>query len=139
MSLNAYRFFSNDCREAMTRYQEIFGGDLVVLGFGDVPPGEEMPEGLDPNLVMHAALTFPDGDTLLASDDPTGDGGGVKGVSISYTAATIDDCHRVFDQLSDGGEVGMPLEQVFWSPLFGTCTDRFGTAWMVSVDHPSAG
>ena len=135
MTLHAYRFFSNDCREAMTRYQEIFGGDLVVLGFGDVPPGEEVPEGIDPNLVMHAALTFPDGDMLLASDDPSGDGGPVKGVSISYNAPTIDECTRIFEQLSDGGSIDMPLEQTFWSPLFGGCVDRFGTAWMVSVDH----
>jgi PhnB protein len=137
MSLNAYRFFSNDCREAMTRYQEIFGGELQIMGFGDMPPGEDVPEGIDPNMVMHAALTFPAGDKLLASDDPSGDGGPVTGVSISYTAATIDDCKRIFDQLSDGGEVGMPLEEAFWSPLFGMCTDRFGTAWMVSVDHPA--
>ena len=31
----------------------------------------------------------------------------------------------------------MPLEEAFWSPLFGMCTDRFGTPWMVSVDHPA--
>lgn len=137
MTLNAYRFFSNNCRDAMTRYQEIFGGDLVVLGFGDVPPGEDVPEGVDANLVMHAALTFPDGDVLLASDDPSGTGGPVTGVSISYTAATADDCQRIFAELSDGGEIGMPLEAVFWSPLFGMCTDRFGTPWMISVDHPA--
>lgn len=135
MSFHPYLFFGGTCREAFTRYQEIFGGELQIMGFGDMPPGEEMPEGFDPNLVMHAALTFPDGDTLLASDDPSGDGGPVKGVAISYTAASPDDCRRVFDQLSEGGSVDMPLEEVFWSPLFGTCTDRFGTAWMVSADH----
>ena len=86
---------------------------------------------------MHASLVFPDGDTLLASDDPSGDAGPVKGVSISYTAATIDDCERIFAKLSDGGSVDMPLEEAFWSPRFGMCTDRFGTPWMVSVDHPA--
>jgi len=136
MSINAYRFFSNNCREAMTRYQEIFGGELNVMGFGDMPPGEEVPEGVDTNLVMHAALTFPDGDLLLASDDPSGTGGSVTGVSISYNAATVDDCKRIFTALSDGGDVGMPLESTFWSPLFGMCTDRFGTPWMVSVNQP---
>jgi PhnB protein len=137
MTLNAYRFFSNNCREAMTRYKEVLGGELVVLGFGDVPPGEEVPEGIDKNLVMHAALTFPDGDVLLASDDPSGTGGPVTGVSISYNAATVDDCKRIFTALSEGGDIGMPLEQTFWSPLFGTCTDRFCTPWMVSVDQSS--
>ena len=135
MALTAYRFFSNNCREAMTRYQEVLGGDLIVLGFGDVPPGEDIPEGVDPNLVMHAALTFADGGLLLASDDPSGDGGAVTGVSISFTAATVEDCERIFAALSDGGEVGMPLEPTFWAPSFGTLTDRFGTPWMISADH----
>lgn len=32
------------------------------------------------------------------------------------------------------GEVTMPLGETFWSPRFGTCTDRFGTSWIVNVD-----
>ncbi len=136
MAIDAYRFFSNNCREAMTRYQEVFGGELSVMTFADVPPGEDTPPDVDADLVMHAALVFPDGDMLLASDDPSGDGGPVKGVSLSYTASSIDDAHRVFDALADGGSVDMPLEEVFWSPLFGSLTDRFGTSWMIGVDHP---
>lgn len=135
MTLHAYRFFSTNCREAMTRYQEIFGGQLEVMGFGDVPPGEDVPTDVDTNLVMHAALTFPDGDMLLASDDPSGDSGPVKGVSISYTGKSVEECERVFGELSAGGSVDMPLEAVFWAHRFGMCTDRFGTPWMVSADH----
>lgn len=138
MALQAYRFFSNNCREAMTRYQEIFGGQLDVMSFGDMPPGEEAPEGIDPDLVMHAALTFPDGTYLMASDDPSGDGGPVKGVSLHYTAASIEEGDSIFAHLAEGGEVGMPYEEVFWALRFGDCTDRFGTSWMVSVDHPTA-
>lgn len=137
MALQAYRFFSNTCREAMTRYQEIFGGELYIMGFGDMPPGEDGPEGVDPDLVMHAALTFPDGSMLMASDDPSGDGGPVKGVSLHQTAATIEEGEALFAQLAEGGEVGMPYEEVFWALRFGDCIDRFGTSWMVSVDHPT--
>jgi PhnB protein len=137
MTLQPYRFFSNNCREAMTRYQEIFGGQLEVMAFGDMPPGEDAPEGIDPDLVMHAALIFSDGSMLMASDDPSGDGGPVKGVSLHHTAATIDEGEALFAQLAEGGEIGMPFEEVFWALRFGDCTDRFGTSWMVSVDHPT--
>jgi PhnB protein len=41
---------------------------------------------------------------------------------------------RIFEAFADGGEVGMPLGETFWAPLFGTCTDRFGVNWMVNVD-----
>jgi len=136
MAIHAYRFFSNTCREAMTRYQEILGGELEVMGFADMPPGEAGPEGIDPNLVMHAALMLPGGGMLMASDDPSGDGGPAKGVSLHYTAATVEDGERIFGQLADGGVVEMPYTEVFWALRFGGCVDRFGTSWMVSVDHP---
>jgi hypothetical protein len=42
-----------------------------------------------------------------------------------------------FAQLADGGEVVMPLEEVFWATRFGACTDGFDTAWMISVDLPT--
>lgn len=43
-----------------------------------------------------------------------------------------------FAELSAGGEVQMPYEPTFWALRFGACVDRFGTSWMVSVDHPEA-
>lgn len=137
MALHSYRFFSNNCREAMTRYQEVFGGRLDVMSFADMPPGEDAPPDVDPDLVMHAALIFDDGDMLMASDDPSGDGGPVKGVSLHYTAESIDAAQRIFDGLADGGTVEMPLEEVFWALRFGSVVDRFGTSWMISVDHPA--
>jgi PhnB protein len=137
MALHAYRFFSNNCREAMTRYQEVFGGRLDIMSFADMPPGQDAPDDVDADLVMHAALVFADGDMLMASDDPTGDGGPVTGVSLHYTADSIRDAERIFEALADAGSVEMPLEEVFWALRFGSCTDRFGTSWMISVDHPS--
>ena len=139
MALHAYRFFGTNCREAMTRYQEIFGGRLDLMIFADMPPGEDGPDDVDPGLVMHASLTFGDGDMLMASDDPTGDGAPMSGISIHYSAATVEDGERIFDALADGGDVGMPFEEVFWAQRFGSCTDRYGTSWMVSVDHPADG
>ena len=138
MSVYAYRFFTNNCREAMTKYQEILGGELFVMGLDEMPPGEEVPDDLDPDFVMHAALTFPDGGMLMASDDPSGDGGPVKGVSLHFTAPTIEDGERIFEALAEGGTADMAYEEVFWALRFGSCTDRYGTSWMVSVDNPTA-
>jgi PhnB protein len=134
--LHAYRFFSGTCRAAMSRYQEILGGRLDVTGVGDMPPGE-VPEGVDPDFVMHAALVFDDGHMLMASDDPTGDGGPARGVALHFTASSVDEGQRIFDELTEGGAVEMPFEEVFWAQRFGACVDRFGTSWMISVDHPT--
>ena len=138
--MQPYLFFTNTARAAMTRYQEILGGQLDILGVDDMPAGDagsmpfEAPEGM----VIHAALAFGDGDLLLASDDPTGDGQGVKGVAINITLDDQVEARRIFEAFADGGEVGMPLGETFWAPMFGTCTDRFGVNWMVNVNAAGA-
>lgn len=139
MLIHPYLFFTNTAHEAMTRYHEILGGELEVMRYADLPPGEEAPPFDDPgDLVMHASLRLDGGALIMASDDPGGDGSGVKGVAISLSLDDADEARRVFDALADGGEVEMPLGETFWSPLFGTCRDRFGVAWMVGLDHDGA-
>ena len=136
MAFNPYLFFGGSCREAFTRYQEIFGGELTLLAMSDMPPGASdepvPPEQAD--MIMHAALVI-DGNLLMASDDPTTESfGPVQGMQVSYSASDVADAQRVFAALSEGGKVHQPMEPTFWSPAFGMCTDRFGTPWMVGAD-----
>lgn len=131
MSIAPYIMFSGNCAEAMRHYQEVLGGELHMMTNADAPDGEGM-EGADPDQVMHAGLNV-DGQLLMASDDPTGDGGPKVGVLIAYTAPDADTAGRVLDGLAAGGTVTMPLSEVFWSPAFGMCTDRFGVQWMVDT------
>lgn len=135
MAFHPYLFFGGTCREAFARYQEIFGGELVLLSMGDVPSDEPVPAA-QADLVAHAALTFA-GHLLMASDDPSESFGTVQGMYVNHTVADVAEAERVFVALADGGEVGMPLAETFWSPRFGTCVDRFGTPWMVSTDAPA--
>ena len=136
MSLYPYLTFPNTARAALNRYHEIFGGDLEVMGLGDLPPSdaEQMPTDAPADMVVHAALMFGDGDRLMASDDLSGDADGVKGAALNVTLTDHDEARRIFEGLADGGEIHMPLGETFWSPLFGTCVDRFGVTWMVNVE-----
>ena len=136
MAFHPYLFFSGNCREAFTRYHEVFGGDLVLMPMSDMPSDQPVPAE-QADLIMHAALTFGD-NILMASDDPTGDGGPVKGMSVNYAVADVAEAQRAFDALADGGQVTMPAAETFWSPLFGMCVDRFGIPWMVSAEPAAA-
>jgi len=137
MAFHPYLNFGGNCREAFTRYQEIFGGELDVMTMADMPPGEDVPAG-QADLVMHAALRLGD-DVLMASDDPTTDDfGPVQGMYVNYSVADVDEARRVFDALAEGGEVTMPAGETFWSPMFGMCVDRFGTPWMVNAEGPAS-
>ena len=136
MSMHPYLFLTNTAREAITTYQAILGGELEIMSLADLPDGEETPFEAPHDMVIHAALTFGDGDLLMASDDPTGDGSGMSGAAVNLTLADMDEARRVFDALAEGGEVQMPLGETFWSPLFGSCVDRFGVNWMVNTEAP---
>ena len=136
MAFHPYLFFGGNCREAFTRYQEIFGGELVLLPMSEAPSDEPVPPEMA-DVIMHAALTF-DGNLLMASDDPTGGFEGVRGMFVNYSAADVADAERVFEALAEGGEVTQPLAETFFSPKFGMCVDRFGTPWMVNTEAPQS-
>jgi PhnB protein len=136
MSFYPYLFFGGNCRDAFTRYQEIFGGDLEFVTTKDMPSGEAPPDA-PADMIMHAALILGDA-LLMGSDDPTTESfGPVQGMQVNYSVAGVDEAKRVFDALADGGEVTMPITATFWSPMFGMCVDRFGTPWMVNAEAPA--
>lgn len=129
MAFRPYLFFGGNCRDAFTRYQEVFGGELTVMTMKDAPEGE-IPPGKE-DFVIHAAVTIGD-DVLMGSDDPmTDDFGPVQGMMVTYDAADAADARRVLDALADGGTVTQDLIPTFFSSGFGMCVDRFGTPWMV--------
>ena len=132
MSFHAYLFFGGNCREAFTRYQEVFGGDLELMRMADAPDTNATAEQAD--MIIHAALMV-DGALLMGSDDPMSEAfGPVQGMMVSYSAKDADEARRVFDALADAGQVVQPVIETFFSPAFGMCTDRFGTPWMVSAE-----
>ena len=138
MAFRPYLFFGGNCREAFTRYQEIFGGELTLMTMKDVP-GEDPPADMA-DVIIHAALTIGD-DLLMASDDPMSTTfGPVQGMMVTYEAADVAEAKRVFDALAEGGTVTEALQPTFFAEAFGMCTDRFGTPWMIvgpAPQHPS--
>lgn len=142
MAFRPYIAFSGNCRQAFTRYQEIFGGELVLLSMADVPAGDPAgdapPAGVNADAIMHAALTSDVG-LLMGADDPSGGfDGQVRGMCVNCNLDDTGEAKRVFDALAEGGEVQMPLGETFFSPAFGMCVDRFGTPWQVMVEAPGS-
>jgi PhnB protein len=137
MAFHPYLLFGGNCREAFTRYHEIFGGELVLLSMKDIPSDEPPPAG-QADLIMHAALKLGDA-LLMGSDDSTTESfGPVQGMQVNFAVAGVDEARRVFEALADGGQVTLPIGETFFSPMFGMCVDRFGTPWMVSAEAPAA-
>lgn len=130
--LDTYLFFTGQCAEAMRFYERTLGGRIeMVMTYGQSPQPQQCPAGAR-DLVMHAAMKLGDR-TLMASDVPPSMGPKpMAGFSLSLAYETTEEARRIFDALSQGGSVTMPMTKTFWAEIFGMLVDRFGTAWMVS-------
>lgn len=131
-----YVFFKDQCREAVTTYGRIFGSAPHIMAFSDMPEADraQMP-GVPDDLVMHAAVQIGEG-WLYASDDPSGETPPMAGCNVSVELPDAEETRRVWEALAEGAEVRMPLTPVFWAPLFGALTDRFGIRWMIMQANP---
>ncbi len=130
-NLDPYLFFNGNCAEAMQFYERTLGGKLEMMKAKESPAAGKTPPGND-DKVLHSRLDF-DGGVLMASDwmdsKPYPAMGGFS-VSVIYTQ--VEDAKRVYDTLSKGGKITMPLGKTFWVESFGMVVDRFGTPWMIS-------
>ena len=135
MQIAPYLNFPGTTEEAMNFYAKALGGTLTEIHrFGSMPGSEDLPESVR-NRVMHVGLDLPGGGRVMASDTMEGMGPAhVVGtnMSISIHPTSREEADRLFAALSEGGEVGMPLEDQFWGDYYGHLTDRFGIQWMVN-------
>ncbi len=133
VTLNPYIFFQGNCREAMEFYKNIFGGELTIQTYEEVPgdtPAEMKGK------IMHAALMGGEVD-LMASDTPQASAKAAK-VSLSLNGYEADKLTNIFNRLSENVEVQYPLKKEFWGDTFGSVTDQYGVEWMVNIGVKSA-
>ena len=132
MQIQPYLSFEGRADEAIEFYKKAIGAKVDMLMRFKEAPDQSMitPESKDK--VMHAALHA--GDTqLLMSDGRCTGSANFNGIALALSVATEADADRLFNALSDGGKVNMPLAKTFFSPKFGMVADKFGVGWMVMV------
>jgi PhnB protein len=135
MHIQPYLYFRGRCEEAIEFYKRAIGAQVqMMVRMSDAPPDSNAPK-LPPGWnekIMHAALTIGDS-TVLFSDGGSAGPAEFRGFDLSLNVADAATADKAFAALAAGGTVNMPLSQTFWSPRFGTLTDKFGVAWMVNV------
>lgn len=133
-TLTPYLFFAGRCDEALEFYKQALGAKVAMLmrfnESPDAPPEGMLQEGFE-DKVMHATVNI--GKLTVMCSDGCNDKSSFDGFRLALTFTSEDGCRRVFDALSEGGTVDMPLCKTFWSPLYGMVTDKFGVGWMVMV------
>lgn len=138
-TLNPYLTFDGKTEEAFLFYQSVFGGEFPggMNKFSDMPDHDDIPEEhLDK--VMHVFLPISDGNVLMGSDSMESMGHNVKpgnNVQLSLQPESKQEADKLFDGLSEGGEVIMPMEDTFWNAYFGMFIDKFGIHWMINFSY----
>ena len=145
MQLNHYLNFQGTTEAAFRFYQSVFGGEfLTLMRYGDLPAedGVDISE-VDKQKIMHISLPINEFTILMASDvneqfcaqtNRPFSIGNNHYISINLDSSEQDKAHHLFDVLSQGGTIEMPLEKTFWGALYGALTDQFGTRWMVNCE-----
>ncbi|MCD9458941.1 VOC family protein [Marinibactrum halimedae] len=132
MRIESYLFFNGHCEEAINFYRKTLGARVSLLvRFRDNPDKSAYPPGAE-NKIMHAMVSV-DGNTIMMSDGACDGDLHFTGISISLTLKDDLRAERIFNGLSDGGQVQMPFVETFWAEKFGLVTDRFGVSWMITV------
>jgi PhnB protein len=134
MEIQPYLFFDGRCEEAIEFYKTAVGAKTeMVMRWKDCPDKSAITPQNE-NKVMHASMHV--GDTrVLASDGRCEGKPDFKGFALTIAAKTEAEADKLFNALSEGGQVQMPLTKTFFSPKFGMCADKFGVGWMVLVEH----
>jgi PhnB protein len=142
MKLNIYLNFAGNTEEAFNFYKSVFGGEFSsVVRFKDMPiEGVTIPKE-DENKIMHISLPIGKDDALMASDTLESLGQKLtqgNNVYISVHPESKEDADRIFQALSAGGKVEMPISNQMWGDYFGSLVDKFGVMWMVNYSYPKA-
>jgi PhnB protein len=130
MKLNPYLNFAGNAEEAIEFYKNALDGEVVMLSrFGESP----MPSDDDwKQKIMHSRIVFGD-NIIMISDAMKGSPFSTNG-NIQLSIGLDDEAktNEIFNRLSEGGTVTMPLAKQFWGDIFGMLQDKFGVDWMLN-------
>jgi len=135
--INPYINFNGNAEEAFMFYKSVFGGEFAMLvRFKDMPNPEFSLSENEADKIMHIAL--PIGKNVLMGNDVPEFMGRVNEnenrSKIAVSAASKEEADKLFNGLSAGGQIEMPIADSPWGSYFGMFRDKYGIEWTVDYD-----
>lgn len=135
--VNTHVLFKGNTLEAFDFYKSVFGGEFSkIMRLKDLPTDSNHPiSEKEGNKIMHIALPIGKSDLLIASDvaEQFMDQDLITGnrYTISISAESKEEAYQLYDGLSAGGEVEIPIAESPWGSYFGMFADKYGIQWMI--------
>lgn len=141
--VTTYLNFSGNTEEAFNFYKSVFKTEFIngIKRFEDIPTvtGNPPVDDVIKKMVLHVELPTLGGHILMGTDAPKEMGftlNSGNNMHICLEPETREEAKRLFDELSFGGQITMPLEDMFFGSYFGEFTDQYGIHWMVNYQNP---
>jgi PhnB protein len=136
--INPHINFNGNAEEAFTFYKSVFGGEFAkVVRFKDIAKEEFPVSETEENKIMHIALPIGKSNMLIANDIPEFMGKVNEQENrskISISTESKEEADKLFNGLSTGGEIEMPITDSPWGTYFGMFRDKYGIEWIVEFD-----
>jgi PhnB protein len=135
--INPYLNYNGNAEEAFNFYKSVFGGEFAkVMRFKDMSSPEFIVAESEAEKIMHIALPIGK-NVLMANDVPESMGKTNENENrskIAISAASKEEADKLFNGLSAGGQIEMPIAHSPWGSYFGMFRDKYGIEWMVDFD-----
>ncbi len=140
--INPHINFNGNAEEAFNFYKSVFGGEFaMIMRISDLASADFPVSDDDRNKIMHIAL--PIGQNVLMGNDIPASMGRVdeneNRSKIAVSAESREEAEKIFNGLSVGGNVEMPITDSPWGSYFGMFRDKYGIEWMVDYDQKYKG
>ena len=139
--INPYINFNGNAEEAFTFYKSVFGGEFTkIMRFKDILSPEFSVTENDANKIMHIALPIGK-NILMANDVPESMGKTNENENrskISISAESKEEADKLFNGLSVGGQIEVPIGDSPWGSYFGMFRDKYGIEWIIDFDPQAA-
>lgn len=135
--INPHINFNGNAEEAFTFYQSVFGGSFAkIMRFKDLASAEFPVAAHEADKIMHIALPI-GSNVLMGNDVPeilgkTNENENRSKIAIS--TASREEADQLFNGLSAGGQIEMPMADSPWGSYFGMFRDKYGIEWMIDFD-----
>ena len=142
VQINPHINFNGNAEEAFNFYKSVFGGEFVNLTrFKDMENISFPLDESEANKIMHIAL--PIGKNILMANDVPSFLGRVNEnenrSKISISTESKEEADKLYNGLSAGGDIEMPIADSPWGAYFAMFRDKYGIEWMVSYDPKQNG
>lgn len=132
--INPYINFNGNAEEAFNFYKSVFGGEFAnIIRFKEFESPQFPVSEKEANKIIHIAFPI-GGNILMGSDVPEMMGRVNENENrskISISAESKEEADRLFNGLSAGGAIEMPIADSPWGSYFGMFRDKYGIEWMV--------